>query len=55
MAEHYDPLYERSMQRSYPQLAAAPRIELHDGGPADLAAAASRLRALTLAAPADAT
>lgn len=46
MAEHYDPLYERSMQRSYPGLHDAPRIELADGGAADLAAAAARVAAL---------
>jgi tRNA 2-selenouridine synthase len=46
MAEHYDPLYERSMQRSYPTLGDAPRIELAGAGRAELAAAAARLRAL---------
>jgi tRNA 2-selenouridine synthase len=43
MAEHYDPLYERSMLRSYPGLPQAPRVTLHDGGPAALAEAASEL------------
>ncbi len=46
MAEHYDPLYERSMQRSYPLLAQAPRIELNRGDAAELAQAATRLLAL---------
>ena len=43
MAEHYDPLYERSMLRSYPTLAHAPRVELQRGDPAELAAAAATL------------
>jgi tRNA 2-selenouridine synthase len=33
MAQHYDPLYERSMRRSYPTLDQAPRVELHSGTP----------------------
>jgi tRNA 2-selenouridine synthase len=43
MAEHYDPLYERSMRHSYPGLEAAPRIELARGDDAELAAAARTL------------
>ncbi|MDP3085273.1 MAG: tRNA 2-selenouridine(34) synthase MnmH [Rubrivivax sp.] len=50
MHEHYDPLYERSMQRSYPQLAAADIVALNDGGDADMARAAAVVEAL--AAPA---
>lgn len=48
MAEHYDPLYERSMKRSYPGLAQAPRIELARGDDAELAAAAQALIAQPL-------
>jgi tRNA 2-selenouridine synthase len=43
MAEHYDPLYERSMRRSYPGLAAAPAIRLQRGDAAELAATAAAL------------
>ncbi|MFT3821319.1 MAG: tRNA 2-selenouridine(34) synthase MnmH [Rubrivivax sp.] len=43
MAEHYDPLYERSMRRSYPGLAAAPSIRLQRGDAAELAATAAGL------------
>lgn len=43
MAEHYDPLYEKSMRRSYPRLDAATRVELNDGGGAALEAAAATL------------
>jgi tRNA 2-selenouridine synthase len=46
MALHYDPLYERSMKRSYPALDQAPRIELRSGSTADLADAAQQLLAL---------
>lgn len=48
MTEHYDPLYERSMKRSYPGLAQAPRIEMARGDDAELAAAAQALIAPTL-------
>ncbi|GAB4115019.1 MAG: tRNA 2-selenouridine(34) synthase MnmH [Rubrivivax sp.] len=44
MAEHYDPLYERSMKRHYETLATAPVVDLPDGGPAALAAAARALQ-----------
>jgi tRNA 2-selenouridine synthase len=43
MAEHYDPLYERSMKRHFASLAGAPVVELADGGPAALARAARAL------------
>ncbi|MFO1219893.1 MAG: tRNA 2-selenouridine(34) synthase MnmH [Burkholderiaceae bacterium] len=43
MAEHYDPLYERSMSRHFAGLAEAPVVELADGGPATLARAARAL------------
>jgi tRNA 2-selenouridine synthase len=43
MAEHYDPLYERSMKRHFAGLAGAPVVELADGGPAALARAARAL------------
>lgn len=45
MTEHYDPLYERSMRRSYPGLAQAPQIALQRGDAAELAAAAALLLA----------
>jgi tRNA 2-selenouridine synthase len=51
MAEHYDPLYEHSMQRSYPGLVQAPRIELARGDAAEMAAAAQALIALTMPTP----
>lgn len=51
MAEHYDPLYERSMKRSYPGLAQAPRIELARGDAVEMAAAAQALIALPMPAP----
>ena len=40
---HYDPIYERSMQRNFAGFAAAPTIELPDAAPATLAAAAAAL------------
>lgn len=43
MAEHYDPLYDRSMRRHFESLAQAPLIHLPDGGPAALDAAAAEL------------
>ena len=43
MREHYDPLYERSMQRHFARLHEAPVVDLADGGPAALAAAARSL------------
>ena len=46
MAEHYDPLYERSSHRSYPQLAQAPQVALRDGSEAALAQAAAQLVAV---------
>jgi tRNA 2-selenouridine synthase len=46
MAEHYDPLYDRSMRRHFETLALAPRIALADGGPAALDDAVGTLRAL---------
>ena len=46
MALHYDPLYERSMKRSYPGLDQAPRIELPTGDADDLARAARQVLAL---------
>jgi tRNA 2-selenouridine synthase len=44
MAEHYDPLYDRSMTRHF-DLAAAPALPLVDGSVGALDAAASVLRA----------
>ena len=43
MAEHYDPLYNRSMDRHFTGFADAPRVLLADGGPAALAEAARAL------------
>jgi tRNA 2-selenouridine synthase len=47
MTTHYDPLYTRSLQRSYAGLARAPTVDLGDGSPAALASAAQRLLADT--------
>jgi tRNA 2-selenouridine synthase len=44
MREHYDPLYERSMQRNFAGLARAQAIELADASAASLQAAARSLR-----------
>jgi tRNA 2-selenouridine synthase len=46
MQRHYDPLYLRSLQRSYGSLDAAATIDLGDGGPQALDAAVAALRAL---------
>lgn len=43
MREHYDPLYERSMQRHFARLPDAPVVELADGAPGTLRAAARTL------------
>jgi len=43
LTEHYDPVYTRSMQRNFVQISAAPVLEVTDGQPATLAAAAERL------------
>ncbi|MBC7942118.1 MAG: tRNA 2-selenouridine(34) synthase MnmH [Chitinophagaceae bacterium] len=48
MAQHYDPLYMRSLQRSYADLVGAPAVSVGDGGTAAMAAAAATL--LTLSA-----
>jgi tRNA 2-selenouridine synthase len=45
MTQHYDPLYERSMQRSYADLGSAEVVELADEGEAALVDAARRLTA----------
>jgi tRNA 2-selenouridine synthase len=45
MQDHYDPLYERSMQRHFASLAGAPVVDLADGGPAALQRAAQALAA----------
>ncbi len=47
MREHYDPGYERSLTNHFPQLAAAPRVALLDGGGTETHRAAERL--ITLA------
>ena len=44
MVDHYDPLYTTAIERNYPQLAAAHRVELAALNAASLAAAASGLR-----------
>jgi tRNA 2-selenouridine synthase len=46
MAEHYDPLYEHSMRRSYPGLDAAPVVVLDNGSAAELDSVARQLMAL---------
>lgn len=46
MAEHYDPLYDRSMRRHFEGLARAPALTLADGGPAALDAAVQSLQGL---------
>ena len=43
MAQHYDPLYERSLARSYGSIDGLPVVELGDGGPVALRAAAQAL------------
>lgn len=53
MAEHYDPLYERSMQRNFETLGDATVVDLRDGSPAALDEAARALQALqTMRGPA---
>ena len=46
MAEHYDPLYDRSMRRNFQTLADAPHVPLVDGSEAALDAAVLALQAL---------
>jgi len=46
MAEHYDPLYERSMARNFAALGAAATVSLRDGGAAALDEAVQALRRL---------
>lgn len=48
MREHYDPLYERSMQRHFVQRAHAQRLHLGDGTAATLDAAAAQLHGASL-------
>ncbi|HNT37827.1 MAG TPA: tRNA 2-selenouridine(34) synthase MnmH [Rubrivivax sp.] len=45
LQEHYDPLYERSMRRSYAGLAQAPQLHVARGDAAELAALAAALHA----------
>ncbi len=45
MAQHYDPLYERSLQRSFGSLEALPCVALGDGGPDAMRTAARALLA----------
>ena len=45
MSSHYDPLYERSLRRGFAGFDQAPAVELGDGGPAALMAAARQLLA----------
>lgn len=45
MQQHYDPLYERSLRRSFAQLDAAPLLQLQRGDDAELAAVARQLMA----------
>jgi tRNA 2-selenouridine synthase len=46
MAEHYDPLYDRSMRRHFESLARSPTVPLADGSTAALDAAAESLQDL---------
>ncbi len=46
MTQHYDPLYQRSLARSFAQLESAQVVELADGGEAALHAAARQLVAV---------
>jgi tRNA 2-selenouridine synthase len=46
MADHYDPLYDRSMRRNFQTLAAAPRLPLIDGGVAALDEAVTAIQEL---------
>lgn len=43
LVQHYDPVYQRSMQRNYAGFAAAPALDLADAAPASLAAAAAAM------------
>jgi tRNA 2-selenouridine synthase len=43
MRDHYDPLYDKSIQRNYPGVAAARRLVLKEGGSASMQAAAAEL------------
>jgi tRNA 2-selenouridine synthase len=47
MAEHYDPLYDRSTRRNFETLAQAPQVRLNNGGEAALDRAVAALQALT--------
>ena len=50
MAQHYDPLYDRSMRRNFGALADAPELALADGGAAALDAAVAQLARLAATA-----
>ena len=54
LQQHYDPIYERSMQRNFEGYADARRLALADGAPATLAAVASALHANEASSPAQA-
>lgn len=43
LTQHYDPIYQRSMQRNFAGFAAARAVEMPDAAPATLAAAAAAL------------
>ncbi|MDO8418539.1 MAG: tRNA 2-selenouridine(34) synthase MnmH, partial [Rubrivivax sp.] len=45
LTHHYDPIYERSMQRNFTGFATAQMLDLPDAAPAALAAAAAALAA----------
>lgn len=51
MRDHYDPGYERSLTNNFPQLAAAPRVELLDGGEVEMARGAQALIDVASSAP----
>jgi tRNA 2-selenouridine synthase len=48
LKDHYDPAYDRSMRRNFPQIETAPRVELCGSTPAHIMAAARDLLALSL-------
>ena len=54
LTQHYDPIYMRSMQRNFAQLGSARLVEVDDGQPATLSAAAHRLMNTNFLAPAPA-
>ncbi len=52
LADHYDPIYLRSMERNFLRFAQMPVVGLADGSVASMAEAAAQILAITLALPA---